>query len=223
MLIFVGLMLLLGGSIFYFKSVETMTSPMNGITVLIDPGHGGADAGASEGDAIEKTLNLEIAMLLKNYIEENGGVCYLTRAVDTNTADPNRPKGISQKMSDLKMRKQNIDEFKADIFVSIHMNKFGESKYSGLQVFYDDNLPQNKLLAEAVQNSTKEVVDPQNTRTAKATGEKIYVLKGNKIPSILVECGFLSNPQERENLKNPQYRQKVAWGIYVGIMRFISR
>ncbi len=217
-----GTVLFFIGSVFCIKTVETMSSPMSNTIVLIDPGHGGVDKGASEGDAVEKELNLDISMLLKSYIEENGGICYMTRAEDTNTADPNRPKSVSQKQSDLKMRKKNIDDYKADIFISIHMNKFAESKYSGLQVFYDKNYPESKALAEAIQQSAKEVVDKANTRTVKATGEKIYVLKGNEVPSVLVECGFLSNYQEREALKNPQYQRKVAWGIYLGIMKYLN-
>ena len=222
-LICFGFFLLFMGFDCALKTVETISSPMSNTVVLIDPGHGGIDKGASEGDAIEKELNLQISMLLKSYIEENGGICYMTRAEDTNTADPNRPKGVSQKQSDLKTRKKNIDDFNADIFVSIHMNKFAQSKYSGLQVFYDKNYPESKALAEAIQQTAKDIVDKNNTRTAKATGENIYVLKGNEIPSVLVECGFLSNVQEREALKNPQYQRKVAWGIYLGIMNYLNR
>lgn len=217
-----GLLLLVCGCIGICKSMPT-TSPVGNKIILLDPGHGGIDAGASEDDAIEKTLNLEIAMVLKSYIEENGGICYMTRAEDTNTADPNRKKGTSQKMSDLEMRKRNIDDYKADIFVSIHMNKFSQSQYSGLQVFYDGSSAESKALGEAIQSAAKRVVDTQNKRSAKATGDKIYVLKGNPVPSVLVECGFLSNEAERNKLKTPEYQRKVAWGIYLGIMDYLSR
>ncbi len=222
-LIILGTIFALWGGNRIYKSVQTVAAPLGNKVILLDPGHGGIDAGASEGDAVEKVLNLEIANILKGYIEENGGVCYMTRVEDTNTADPDRGKGVSQKMSDLKMRKKNIEDFKADIFVSIHMNKFSQSRYKGLQVFYDDNIEESKRLGESVQAMVKEVLKDGNTRKAKATGDNIYVLKGNEIPSVLVECGFLSNPEEAEKLKTPDYQRKIAWGIFRGIAEYFSR
>ena len=223
LLIVVGFAATIFGGTEFFKTRQTIAAPLGNKVILVDPGHGGIDAGASEGGIKEKDLNLEIAMILKSYIEENGGICYMTRVEDTNTADPNRGKGTSQKMSDLKMRKKNIEDYKADVFVSIHMNKFGQSQYKGLQVFYDDNIPESKRLGEEIQETVKSVVKDGNNRKAKATGDKIYVLKGNTVPSALVECGFLSNNEERELLKTPEYQRKLAWGIYLGIMNFFSR
>ncbi len=222
-LIIFGIFCAVWGSGRIYKSVQVMATPLGNKVIVVDPGHGGIDAGASVSGAVEKELNLQIANILKDYIETNGGVCYMTRTEDTNTADPNRGKGTSQKMSDLKMRKQSIDEKSADMFISIHMNKFSQSQYKGLQVFYDDNIEASKLLGEAIQNSVKTVLNDGNTRKAKATGDKIYVLKGNRIPSVLVECGFLSNSEEAENLKNPDYQKKIAWGIFKGIMDFFNR
>lgn len=218
----VGLIISFWGTTNLYKSQTTMASPLGNKVILIDPGHGGIDAGASDNGAIEKELNLKIAMFLKSYIEENGGVCYMTRTEDTNTADPNRAKGTTQKMSDLKTRKKNIEDYKADIFISIHMNKFSQSKYYGLQVFYDGSQEENKKLGESIQNAAKKVLNDNNTRTAKATGDKIYVLKGNPIPSALVECGFLSNTNEAKKLKTPEYQRKVAWGIFLGIAQYFS-
>lgn len=223
LLIAVGMVTTIFGGSEFFKTHQTMAAPLGNKVILIDPGHGGIDAGASEGEVKEKDLNLEIAMILKAYIEENGGICYMTRTEDANTADPNRGKGTSQKMSDLKMRKRNIEDYNADVFVSIHMNKFGQSQYKGLQVFYDDNIPESKKLGEEIQETVKSVLKDGNNRKAKATGDKIYVLKGNNVPSALVECGFLSNAEERELLKTPEYQRKLAWGIYLGIMNFFSR
>ncbi len=221
-LIISGILFVIWGSGNIYKSVNIMAVPLGNKVIIIDPGHGGIDAGASNNGAVEKELNLEIANMLKKYIETNGGVCYMTRTEDKNTADPNRDKGISQKMSDLKMRKMSIDRENADIFISIHMNNFSQSQYKGLQVFYDDNIEESKILGEAIQNSTEKVLKRGNSRKAKATGDKIYVLKGNKIPSVLVECGFLSNGEEADSLKNPDYQRKIAWGIFRGIMDYIN-
>lgn len=218
-----GLTLATFGGLSHYEARKTMAAPLGNRVILIDPGHGGIDAGASEGDAVEKDLNLKISMILKSYIEENGGICYMTRTEDTNTADPNRGKGTSQKMSDLKMRKQNIESIKADVFISVHMNKFGQSQYRGLQTFYDGNSPESKRLSETIQETVKSVLNDGNTRKAKATGDKIYVLKGNAVPSVLVECGFLSNNEEKELLKSPNYQRKLAWGIYLGLIKYFAQ
>lgn len=205
------------------RSVETFVTPMNGRIVLLDPGHGGKDAGASANGAVEKELNLEIARLVQGYIEEGGGAAILTRTEDKDTSDPNRAAGTSWKMSDLKSRKKDIENFKADAFVSIHMNKFGQSKYRGAQVFYTAESEESKILGETLQRSVKDVLDDGNTREAKPSKNAIYVLKGNTVPSALIECGFLSNAEEAQLLSDPDYRRRVAWGIYIGIVRFFSR
>lgn len=223
MLIISGIMFILLGGLDIYKTAEVMATPIDGKVVLLDPGHGGIDAGASEGSAVEKTLNLEVANYLKSYIEESGGIAYMTRTEDTNTADPNRPKGVTQKMSDLKKRKKDIEDKSADIFISIHMNKFQQPQYRGFQVFYDENSAESKKLGEILQKSVLDVLQDGNTRKAKATGGSIYVLKGNTVPSALVECGFLSNTKEAKLLTTPEYQRKVAWGIYLGIMRYLGQ
>lgn len=201
---------------------RTTASPLTGKVILIDPGHGGIDAGASANGAVEKDINLAVANFLKEYVEAGGGKAYMTRETDGNTADPNRDKGISQKKSDLQMRKSDIEKYKADIFISIHMNKFEQSKYRGAQVFYDDDLQENRLLAEAIQQSLKDVLKDGNKRVAMSTGDSIFVLRDNSVPSALIECGFLSNPDEANLLKTPEYQKAVAEGIYAGILKYFS-
>ena len=147
----------------------------------------------------------------------------MTRETDTNTADPNRPPNVTQKKSDMRMRKEDIEKYKADIFISIHMNKFEQSKYRGAQVFYDDDNEENRVLAESIQNSLKEILKDDNKRVPKATGDSIFVLRDNKIPSVLIECGFLSNPEEASLLNTPKYQKKVAEGIYLGLSKYINR
>lgn len=201
---------------------STNASPLKEKIIVIDPGHGGIDAGASANGAVEKEINLAIANFLKEYIEAGGGKAYMTRDTDDNTADPNRAKGVSQKKSDLQMRKSDIEKYKADIFISIHMNKFEQSKYRGAQVFYDDDSQENRLLAEAIQQSLKDVLKDGNKRVAKNTGDSIFVLRDNKIPSALIECGFLSNTDEANLLKTAEYQKSVAEGIYTGIIKYFN-
>lgn len=201
------------------KTVTTFSTPAAGKIFVIDPGHGGIDAGASEGDAVEKELNLKIALYLKEFIEENGGIAILTRTTDTNTADPERPKNISQKKSDLMQRKELPKKSGADAFISIHINKFSDSKYSGAQVFCAPNSEESQALGEIMQASLIKNADPKNIRQLK-TGNSIYILKDATVPSILVECGFLSNPDEAQLLMTESYQQKIAWAIFMGLTEY---
>lgn len=206
-----------------YKTTETVALPLMGKIILIDPGHGGIDAGAVANDAIEKELNLEIAKVLQGYIEESGGIAVLTRTDDSNTANPEREKNISQKMSDLKERKKDIEDYTADLFLSIHMNKFPQSQYRGAQVFYtDDKSGESKELGETIQQSIKDVLEDNNNRKAKPSGNSIYILKENTIPSALIECGFLSNPDEASLLKTQDYQRRIAWGIYLGCLKYLT-
>lgn len=204
------------------KSRSTVATPLSDITVIIDPGHGGFDAGASANGVIEKNINLDVSKILQQYIESAGGTAILTRTEDASTAVPESERKISMKMSDLSERKKAIEDFDADVFVSIHMNKFEQQQYSGAQVFYDSGSEESKKLAEMLQQALKDVVDKDNKRSAKASKGGIYVLRGNNIPSALVECGFLSNKGEAEKLGDEEYQRKLAWGIYTGIVRYFS-
>ncbi len=200
--------------------VSTFGTPVSGKVFVIDPGHGGADSGASCDDVIEKELNLKIALYLKAFIEENGGTVIMTRETDKNTADPNRPATLSQKKSDLMERKTLPQKVDADIFISIHMNKFPESQYKGAQVFCAPKSEESQKLGEIVQASLIKNADPGNTRQLK-TGNSIFILKDAVIPSILVECGFISNPDEAKLLQSESYQQKIAWSIFMGLTEYL--
>ena len=203
------------------QPVSTFGTPVSNKVFVIDPGHGGIDAGASEGSAIEKDLNLKIALYLKTFIEENGGTVVMTRITDTNTADPQRPKTVSQKKSDLTERKNLPQKVNADIFISIHMNKFSDGQYKGAQVFCAPNSNESKMLGEAVQASLIKNADPNNTRQLKE-GNSIFILKDQSITSILIECGFLSNKEESALLQTDGYQQKVAWSIFMGLTQYLA-
>lgn len=201
------------------KTVTTFSTPVLGKVIVIDPGHGGADAGASDNGILEKDINLKIALYLKAFIEENGGTVIMTRESDKNTADPNRPANISQKKSDLLERKNLPQKVNADMFISIHINKFPESKYRGAQVFCAPKSEESEKLGEILQASLIKNVDPDNSRKMK-TGNSIFILKDAKIPSALVECGFISNPDEAKLLQSESYQQKLAWSIFMGLTEY---
>ena len=189
--------------------------------IVIDPGHGGQDGGASSGDVLEKDLNLSVALKLRDIITSDGGAAVMTREGDApDVPDTN---GKFNKKADLKYRLKVLNDANADVFISIHMDKFTESKYSGAQVFYSQNSEESKTLGENIQQSLRDNLDPNNTREAKRNEAGIYILKNANVPAALVECGFLSNPEELEKLKTDEYQQALADAIYKGIKEFMDR
>lgn len=200
---------------------EVSSAPVTNKVIVLDAGHGGFDSGATANGIVEKDINLEVAMRLKEYFEQGGAVVIITRESDESTASKEET-GISAKKSDLQVRKYVADNSEADIFISIHMNKFPESKYRGAQVFYSDKQKEGKILGDEIQQGLKDVLDDGNTRIAKKIDGGVFLLKNTTIPSVIVECGFISNPQEASLLQKEEYQQKLAWGIYVGVVRYFN-
>ncbi len=193
------------------QSKEAML-PVENRTIVIDAGHGGFDPGkeGSSGED-EQYINLKIASYLQQYLEQSGASVVITRNDDSALGDT--------KKSDMAHRRDIIDESGADITVSIHQNSFPQESVHGAQVFYYKDSEEGKKLAEYVQSSLAETLDSSNTRAAKADNT-YYMLRTNKTPSIIVECGFLSNPSEEKSLNSPDYQQKTAWAIYKGIIDY---
>ncbi len=196
--------------------------PVSNKVIVLDAGHGGFDAGATANGVTEKDINLEVALQLREYLEQGGAVVLLTRAADESTALEGKS-GVSAKKSDLSERKKLAESSEADIFISIHMNKFPQSQYHGAQVFYSETPKEGKMLGEAIQQGIKDVVQDDNKRVTKKIDGGVFLLKNTTIPSVIVECGFLSNPQEASLLQSEDYRQKLAWGIYLGITRYFNQ
>ena len=178
-------------------SVPTAAEPLAQKVVLIDAGHGGFDAGASANGIQEKDINLSVALKLKRCIEENGGKVIMTREKDCSTAEGDKG-GKGAKTSDLKKRKAMLKDTGADIFISIHMNKFPEEKYKGAQVFYAQKSEESRRLGEEIQKVLPQTLNDGNKRAAKESDGSIYILKDATVPSVIVECGFLSNKEEAE-------------------------
>ena len=192
--------------------------PVSNKIVVLDAGHGGIDPGAMNKDKtiLEKDINLEITKKLRDLIEASGGTVIMTRDKDVSLYEEDGNKTTRQKYNEnLRNRKKIIDESDADIFVSIHLNAFEQSKYYGAQTFYP------KELAQFVQDELKRVVDEDNDRKIKPRDD-IYLLKNAKMPSILIECGFLSNEKESQLLADSKYQDKIAWAIYVGIQKYLT-
>ncbi len=190
--------------------------------IIVDPGHGGIDGGAvGVNGTLEKDINLKIAYKLKNIAENNGVEVVLTRDQDVSLHTTSSDRVSSQKRSDLQFRKKFMTENPNYIFVSIHQNKFAQSKYRGAQVFYADNqLSQN--LGNAIQESLITTLNDGNTRVAKKVSNDIFLLKGVNSAAVIVECGFLSNKEEEQLLNNEDYQQKIAEAIFKGVTNFSS-
>lgn len=211
-IVFVMVILVIISVIFAIKQyIPVIATPVTNRTVIIDAGHGGGDPGAiGINGTLEKDINLNIALKLQKFIEENGGVVLMTRTEDGMLAE--------NKREDMKIRKKLRDENSSDIFVSIHLNSFPSANCSGAQTFYanDDN---SKLLAEKIQKNMVKFLDENNPRVAKKLTD-VYLLKNVNLPSIIVECGFLSNSNEERLLSDDEYQSKVAFSIYSGINEF---
>lgn len=196
--------------------------PVTNKTIILDAGHGGIDPGAMSDDKtiLEKDINLQITKKVKELIEASGGSVILTREEDISLYEDGENKTIRQKYNEnLKNRKKIIKESQADMFISIHLNAFQESKYYGAQTFYPKDKEDSKFLANLIQEELKRVVDNTNNRLIKPRDD-IYMIKENEIPSSLIECGFLSNEKEAKLLTDEEYQGKIAWAIYIGIQRY---
>jgi N-acetylmuramoyl-L-alanine amidase len=198
--------------------------PITNKTIIVDAGHGGIDPGSMTDDQSvkEKDVNLKITKKVKELLEASGAMVILTRNDDTSLYTEQVGKTIRQKYNEnLKNRKKIIQESSADMFISIHLNKFQESKYYGAQTFYPAGKEDDKQLATYIQGELKRVVDKTNNRKIKSTND-IYLIKDNEIPSTLIECGFLSNDKEAKLLNDEEYQDQIAWAIYVGIQKYFS-
>ncbi len=192
-------------------------------TVIIDAGHGGPDGGTSSDDGIlEKDINLQIATKLNDILNSMGVKTVMTRSEDVsihnNTAKTIREK----KISDIKNRLEIMNKTENSIFVSIHQNHFSVSKYNGTQVFYSKNNPLSQSLANCIRQSVISYLQPENSREIKESGSEIYLLYHAQQPSVMVECGFLSNSDETQKLKDEMYQKKLAFLIAVGIFDYFK-
>ena len=195
--------------------------------VVIDAGHGGEDGGASSAAGLaEKEVNLAVAFALRDLFEAAGIPVVMTRTEDKLLYDRNVDFHGRKKVLDLAARRLIAEETASfhggnSLFVSIHMNAFPQTQYSGMQVWYSIGDPRSAEIAGAVQAASLALM-PDNTRKIKAAGSNIYLLDRIATPAVLVECGFLSNPAEAERLSREDYRYALAAGIFGAIAPFVS-
>ncbi len=191
--------------------------------VVIDAGHGGEDGGAvGENGVYEKDLNLSIAKTLDEMLRACGVKTVMTRTEDVLLYDRNSNYQGQKKVQDLATRRAIAERYESAIFISIHMNSFPQTQYNGLQVYYSTNNPTSAQLAEQIQSLVKDSLLPENRRAIKPAGSNIYLLNRLNCSAVLIECGFLSNPEECAHLSDENYRRRLAQTLCVAIMNYLS-
>ena len=224
-IIFVLSMVFISVFVYFFsvnteQTIETVSLPVTNKVVVIDAGHGSPDEGAESANGVtEAQTNLKIALKVQNLLEQAGCTVILTRSDENAIYDVNSKTLWQKKNSDIKNRVKIGNESSADIFVSIHLNKIPQSQYYGWQTFYKQGNEQGKNLATCIQNSLNEAIQKENKRVPLKI-DNIYIIKNVEIPTSIIECGFLSNPEEEKLLLQDDYQNKLAWGIYTGIINY---
>ena len=164
---------------------------------------------------------MKIVLKLQKLLEQSGSTVILTRSDENGIYNTDEESIKSKKVSDLKNRAKLANSEEADIFVSVHLNKIEQSQYYGWQTFYHENSEQSKLLAGHIQNNLNYAIQKENKREILKLSGK-YIMDNVKAPTVTVECGFLSNFEEAEDLQKDEYQEKIAWGIYTGIMDYFN-
>lgn len=227
-MIFINLSIVIAVFIYSLSSASTLktevvsSTPVSNHTVILDAGHGSPDGGASgEDGSIESDLNLNLVLKLQNLLESSNCTVILTRSDENGIYEADSKTIREKKVSDMKNRVSIANNSNAEMFVSIHMNKLEQTQYSGWQTFYKNQDENSKKIAETIQLSLNNFLKKENSRTIKSISG-IYLTKNVEIPLVLVECGFLSNPEENKLLQTDSYQNELAWSIYIGIMDFLN-
>lgn len=204
-------------------AVQVMSLPIAGKTIVLDAGHGTPDEGAqSSNGTTEAETNLKITLKVQKLLEQSGCNVILTRSDESAIYDLNVKTLKEKKISDIHNRVKIGNESSADIFISIHLNKIPQSQYYGWQCFFNSKNENSKILAEKIQGNLNETIQKENKRIPMKL-DKVYIMKHVDIPISIVECGFLSNPQEEKELLKDSYQEKLAWGIYNGIIDYFCK
>jgi len=176
----------------------------------------------SKSGVSEEAINLKIVKKIQSLLEQSGCNVVLTRSDENGIYDLNAKTIKEKKKSDIKNRVKIGNESNSDAFISIHLNKIPQSEYYGWQTFFKGESKQSEELAKSIQEGLNDCMQKENKREAlKITGK--YIIDNVKIPITIVECGFLSNPEEEKLLQQDEYQNKLAWGIYNGIMDYFYK
>lgn len=189
--------------------------------IIIDAGHGGEDGGAVGVDGTnEKDINLEIAFKLNHILTAMGYETRMVRTSDISIHNEGLDTLREKKVSDIHNRVAIMEEYENCLYISIHQNKYDDSRIWGAQTFYSPNDEDSKTLAQFIQTSVATKIQPDNKRLIKESGTSIYVLYNATKPAVMVECGFISNPNELSQLKTEEYQSQMAFSISSGILNY---
>ena len=218
LLVTVG-MLYLAKELAVHTTGDTVVNAKEQVCIVLDAGHGGDDPGnIGINGSREKDINLAITLRVKEYLEANGIQVVLTREDENGLYEQG---ASNKKVQDMKKRIAIIEEAQPLATVSIHQNSYTEEYVNGAQVFYYKDSKEGETLAALLQESLRARLNPENHRQMKAN-DSYYLLKKTQIPTVIVECGFLSNSREAELLSSEEYQDKVAWAVFMGIMQFVN-
>lgn len=218
LMIFIVTFLIL--NLYSSESVNSQITPV----VVIDAGHGSPDGGAvgTKTKVQEKDLTLAISNHIKTELEKSGIKVIMTRTDDAGIHPDENATIKSKKQADLRERVNIANNSGASLIVSIHMNHFSDPKYSGPQMFYSKNTEGSEQLAKLLRESIIKNIGEHCTREIKPITNELYLLKNCRIPAVIAECGFLSNPEEEQLLSSPDYQQKIALAIATGILEYLA-
>lgn len=202
-------------------SLPNVTASINNLNLLgkiivLDAGHGGNDSGAKNGKIVEKELNLLLVKKLEKELISRGATVYLTREEDNDLS----ARTSERKRSDLYNRAKYINTIKPNMYISIHLNATTSSSWKGLQVFYNKNNEENKVIAETITNNLNNNIN--NIREVKEEN-KYYMYKYIKYPGVLIEAGFISNPDENYLLRQEEYQNKLIILIADAIEKYYQK
>lgn len=193
-------------------------------TIILDAGHGGMDGGCVSYNGVsEKGINLNIMLNLKAMLEAYGYEVLVTRDSDKSIHDEGITGLSEQKKSDMKNRLDIFNSCDNAIALSIHQNQYTDSRYNGAQMFYSETNSDSVNLALCLQQAFVDNIQPENEREVKLTGDDLYLIYYAEVPSVMIECGFLSNPEEADLLMTESYQKKVAFTIFKGINDYLGK
>lgn len=204
-------------SIFSLSKVNAIVKDYTllGKIIYIDPGHGGNDPGAMSNTFLEKDMNLLLSQKLAEHLTSKGAIVYLTRDGDYDLSEST----INHKRNDLYNRAKLINNSKADMYISMHLNASPSNKWNGIQIFYSNVLKENKTIAETITNTMKENL--RNIRDVKKENG-YYMYSKLKVPGVLVEAGFISNPNDNYKIRQTDYQDILIKNISLGIENYFN-
>ena len=206
------------------KIIDVNATPITNKIVILDAGHGLPDQGATGYfSTTEQAINLSITFKLQKLIEQSGAKVILTRSDEDGIYSLDNKSIRNKKVSDIKNRVKIGNGSSADILISLHLNKFPPSEiYKGWQTFYQKSNVNSKDLSEIIQSNINKNISISNNRIPHSISD-VYIMDKVEIPSVIIECGFLSNQEETKLLKTEDYQNKLAWGIFIGIQEYFEK